>query len=151
MCREAVFDEQKAREFFLRARAKSNGESAYSDEKQLISQTNRLAEIDKLIQAAFEDRVLKNLPESVFKSLCEKYQSERCAIEEEVAKLQNRLNSGNKDEEDADEYISRLKSYGKCEELTREACLQLINFITVGEKDKDGGRKIHIYYQLKNF
>ena len=151
MCREAVFDEQKAREFFLRARAKSNGESAYSDEKQLISQTNRLAEIDKLIQAAFEDRVLKNLPESVFKSLCEKYHSERCAIEEEVAKLQNRLNSGNKDEEDADEYISRLKSYGKCEELTREACLQLINFITVGEKNKDGGREIHIYYQLKNF
>ena len=43
----------------------------------------------------------------------------------------------------------RLKRYAKCEELTREMCLQLIEFITVGERPADDKpREIHIYYKL---
>lgn len=151
MLNNVIIDEEKARESFIRGKAKSNEQNRYSDERQLKAYKSRLAEIDKLIQTAFEERVLKNMPESVCINLCDKYQKERAVLEEEIIKIEKRLAEASKDEADVDEYIRRLKKYGKCETLTREMCLQLIKFITVGEKNEiDGGRDIHIYYNLIN-
>ena len=142
-------DGEKAREAFIRGRARSNGRNRYSDGKQLEACKSRLAEIDKLIQTAFEDRVLNNMPESVCINLCEKYQKERDTVTEQIAKLEKRLEKRSNDEAEADEYVRRLKLYSGCESLTRETCLQLINFITVGEKNGQvGGRDIHIYYRI---
>ena len=148
MCGPIVIDEQRAREHFKRAREKSDECNAYSCGKQLKAKKSRLDEIDKLIEAAFEDRVLKNLPEGMCINLFNRYQSERTSVEREITRLEQSLNNGRREEE-ADGYIKKLKSYAKCEELTREICLQLINFITVGERTEDGGREIHIYYNLK--
>ena len=149
MLNMVTLDEAKARERFIRERARSSEQNRYSDEKQLKAYKSRLDELDKLIQTAFESRVLGNLPESVCASLCEKYQTEKVSVEEEIGKIQKRLAEASKDEEDVDEYIRRLKRYGSCEELTRETCLQLIEFITIGEKPAKGeNRMIHIYYKL---
>lgn len=143
-------DEQKARGNFIAGRARSNMQNAYSGERQLKACKSRLDELDKLIRTAFEDRVLKNMPESVCATLLDKYQKERAAVEEEIFKVEKRLAEASDGEKDADGYIKKLKSYAACESLTRELCLQLINFITVGEKNGDGGREVHIYYNLKN-
>ena len=51
----------------------------------------------------------------------------------------------------ADEFIRRLKAYMEIPELTREMCLELIEFITVDEcpgKYSKAPREIHIYYKL---
>lgn len=149
MLKTVTFDEGKARERFARERARSSAQNRYSDEKQLKVCKSRLAELDKFIQSAFEDKVLGNLPEGVCSSLCEKYQNKKISVEEEIGKIEKRLLKTSKDEEDADEYIRRLKRYGNCEDLTRETCMQLINFITVDEKPEKGeNRMIHIYYNL---
>ena len=49
-----------------------------------------------------------------------------------------------------DEFIRRLKHYTNVPELTRELCMELIEYITIGAKpgDKTGTREIHIYYKL---
>ena len=54
-----------------------------------------------------------------------------------------------------EEYIRRIKLYGSCPELTREMCLQLIEFITIDAKTERNNRwhspaprNIHIYYKL---
>lgn len=144
-------DGAKLKENFIRARQKSREQSAYSENRKLKAKKSRLSEIDRLIKTAYEDRVLKNMPESVLLNLLEKYGKERSDIEEEIVRIEKRLKGTQNDEGDADGYIKRLKSYCKCEKLTREICLQLINFITVGEKNKeDGSRDIHIYYRLKS-
>lgn len=52
---------------------------------------------------------------------------------------------------DIDEFIRRLKTYMQIPKLTREMCVELIEFVTV---DKRSGRyskeprEIHIYYKL---
>ena len=58
-------------------------------------------------------------------------------------------------EADVEEYIRRIKMYGSCPELTREMCLQLIEFITIDAKTERNNRwhspaprNIHIYYKL---
>ena len=144
-------DEEKAKERFMRERSKHNEQNRYSDEKQLKAYKSRLVELDKLIQTAFEERVLKSMPESVCISLCEKYQAERESVLTGIKELEKRLSKTNKDDYEAEEYIRRLKQYGYGESLTREMCLQLIDFITVGEKvEGKQERKINIYYKFLN-
>lgn len=149
MLTEVNMDEEKARERFIRTKTKSREQNRYSDERQLKVIKNRLAELDKLIESAFEEKVLGNLPESVCAKLCAKYQTERESLERNEEEIEQRLAEENKNEEDVDEYIRRLKEYGWCETLTREMCVQLIDFIIVGEKNNETNcRDIHIYYKL---
>ena len=54
------------------------------------------------------------------------------------------------DEQDIEEFIRRLKKYTDVQELTREMCLELIEYITVDEfvRYSSAPREIHIYYKL---
>ena len=146
MLKTATFDEEKARERFIRERTRSNGQNSDSEGKRLKACQSRLAELDRLIQTAFEERVLRNLPESVCVNLFEKYQKEKASVEEEIGKIEKRLSETSGDKDGIEEYLQRLKRYASCKELTREMCLQLIDFIMVGEKEDDKNRTIHIYY-----
>ncbi len=149
MLKEIKIDEEKLRNAFLRERAKSAQQCRGSDERSLKAYQTRLAELEKLIQSTFEERVLGNLPADVCKGLCEKYQKEKTAVEEKIAKIRNRLAEADECGDEADEYIKRVRAYTNCEKLTRETCLQLIEFITVGEKPENGTpREIKIYYRL---
>ncbi len=142
-------DEAKEKERFLRDRSEHGDKNRDRDESRIKACRTRLSELDKLIQSAFEAKVLNGLPESVFAELCEKYQVEKVSLLKTAAEIEERIAEPDKDLEDADKYVERLKSYYRCETLTREMCLQLIDFITVGEKhDVDGSRDIHIYYKL---
>ena len=147
---EVEIDETKVKERFLRERSKHTEQSRYSDEKQLKANKNRLVELDKLIQIAFEERVLGKMPESVCIILCEKYQAEKESVQRTIGEIEKRLAESNKDDEDAEEYIRRLKRYGKGESLTREMCLQLIDYIAVGQKVANNvEREIDIHYKFR--
>lgn len=142
-----TIDEETARNIFLREKVKHDEAGGRLYEKRLREKRIRLAEIDRLIEAAFEDRVLKNMPESVCLSLCGKYQKERTDLETEIAELEKKLADSSGGDADC-AYINALKAYAGCESLTREMCLRLIEFITVGEENC-GGREIHIYYNIE--
>lgn len=149
MLGEVKIDEEKAKEHFLSERAKSGRKNRISYETELLSLTDRLSELDKLIQTAFEDKVLGNLPESVCRDLCEKYQAEKDCTKGKIAKIAKRLAQEENSGGETESYLSRLRKYARCEELTREICLQLIEFIVVGKKtDDDAPRELHIYYKL---
>ncbi|MGN0813735.1 MAG: recombinase family protein [Candidatus Coproplasma sp.] len=148
-------DETKARNEFLKNKARRSTEAKAEDERQIKNAKKRLAELDLLIQSAFEEKVLKNMPESVCIALCDKYQKEKETVEKTISELEIKLADESKDQADVDEYIRRIKQYGKCEKLTREMCLQLIEFITVDAKKVHNNRwhpaaprNIHIYYKL---
>ena len=51
-------------------------------------------------------------------------------------------------EKDVEEFIKRLKKYTDVSELTREMCLELIEYITVDAYSADRPREINIYYKL---
>ena len=141
-------DGAKAKEQFLKEMYKQGERTRDFNEKRIREYANRLTELDRLIQSAFEERVLKNMPESVCINLCEKYQAEKEYIQTAMRELETKLAKTSSGDEEK-EYTALLKHYGKCETLTREMCLQLIDCITVGEKAKDSEeREIHIYYKF---
>ena len=149
MLGDVEIDEKKTKEYFLRERAKNGENNRLSAEKKLRALSNRLTELDKLIRSAFEEKVLGNLPDSVCINLCEKYQLEKEGAERQSAELKKQLAETECTDAEAEKYITLLKRYAKCEELTREMCLRLVALITIGEKPQDGGaRQIHIYYKV---
>ena len=143
-----VADEDYARKQFLSKKEQINAHQTAEEQKQLRDGKRRLEELKTLIPSIYEDKVLGKIPEDVCVSLLEKYQTEQKQLTEEVEQLEAKLNAVKQDEDDVEEFIKRLKKYTDVQELTREMCLELIEYITVDEYAKDRPREIHIYYKL---
>lgn len=143
-----VDNEEEARNRFLAQKAQVNERQTAEEKKRLIDGRYRLEELQKLIPSIYEDKVLGKIPEDVCINLLEKYQSEQKALSAQVEELEAKLSAEKQDEHDAEEFIRRLKKYTDVRELTREMCLELIEYITVDEYAADRPRDIHIYYKL---
>lgn len=143
-----VEDESEARRQFLAHKEKQNAHQTEAEQKRLREGKTRLAELETLIPSIYEDKVLGKIPEAVCVNLLEKYQAEQRALSAEVKALEEKLSAVQKDEQDVEEFIRRLKKYTDVQELTREIALELIEYITVDEYAADRPRDIHIYYKL---
>lgn len=146
-------DEKQAREEFLKRNGEISSRERKADQKRLNQANRRLLELDKLIASVYEDKVSERIPEEVCFSLLDKYQAEKNSLKDEIAVLERKASDTEKEQSDVDEFIRRLKSYMEVPELTREMCMELIEFITVDEcpgKYSKQPREIHIYYKLIN-
>ena len=143
-----VEDEESARKRFLSEKAQVNSRQTAEEQKHLQDAKYRLDELNKLIPSIYEDKVLGKIPEAVCVNLLEKYQAEQKVLSEDVETLEAKLSAVKQDEEDVEEFIRRLKKYTDVQELTREMCLELIEYITVDEYAAGRARDIHIYYKL---
>ncbi len=143
-------DEEKARSEFLKRKAKITMEQSRAETKRLSIAEKRLDELNRLLQSVYEDKVFGKIPEEVCAELIKKYQAERNTIADEVGVLRAKVSEVHNDEADVDEFIRRIRNYVAVKMLTREMCLELIEFITIGKvpKDKNELREIHIYYKL---
>lgn len=95
--------------------------------KDLKRSEKRIAELDKLIEAAFEEKVSGKIPESVCVKLIDKYSAEQTELKEKVAALSQGLEEVTQAKTDVDEFIRRLKTYFNSPALTREMCLAFIS------------------------
>ncbi|MBQ8940918.1 MAG: DUF4368 domain-containing protein, partial [Firmicutes bacterium] len=93
-------------------------------------------------------KVLRKIPEDVCVNLLEKYEAEKKELVNLVAELETSLSKFVQNEKDVDEFISRLKKYYDVETLTREMCLELIEYVTVDAYQDIKPREIHIYYKF---
>ena len=145
-----VMNDDKAREKYLARKRGMNSSQENLDRKHLHEIDSRLAELEVLIQATYEDKVLGRIPEKTCVNLLEKYQAESDRLTEEHTLLEQRTQTEQQDESDVDEYIRRLKSYAGAEQLTRQMALELIEYITLNENpnDRKTVRDIHVYYKL---
>lgn len=141
-------DEETARKIFLQRKEQLSDRRIKSERKSLEGKNKRLAELDGLIQCVYEDKAFGKVEEDICLNLLGKYQTERAALQTEIKGLQEQVAKADKNECEVDEFIRRIKKYINITELTREICLNLIEYITVDKFVKDKPRNIHIYYKL---
>ena len=79
---------------------------------------------------------------------CSAFAEEKKTLKAEYDEMNARCESERQDEEDVAEFISRLKRYAGATELTREMCLELIEYITLDAYVEGQPREIYIYYKL---
>lgn len=80
--------------------------------------------------------------------LIEKYEAEQKELSAEVSELEAKLSAIRQDEEDVELFMNRLKKYTDVQELTREMCLELIEYITLDAYVEGQPREIYINYKL---
>ncbi len=144
-------DEEKAKAQFLRKCEQISSEEATKDRKRANQISRRLTELERLIVSAYEDKVVGRIPEDIWVGLLNKYQDEKNELLTERSEIETRQANKSKEIADVNEFVRRLKSYMQVPTLTREMCMELIEFVTVdkcpGKYSKEP-REIHIYYKL---
>jgi hypothetical protein len=125
--------------------------NAKSDETKLKKSQRRVDELEKLIQSAYEDKVLGSLSVESFKKLAAKYEEERDELTAVIEEIKTRLAESDSDLADVDSFLSVMKKYVNIEQLDREILLELIDKIEVGEVYEENGTEIRdvvIHYRF---
>lgn len=114
----------------------------------------RLAELEKLVVATYEDKVKQAIPEAVCIQLMNRYEAERRDKLEQRTQLMAQLEATQEDEQTTEDWLSMIRDYAQLEELDRPTLLRLIKRIEVGEKyelDGETHRDIKIYYNFVGY
>lgn len=114
----------------------------------------RLPELDKLIQSAYEDKVLGRIPESVCVNLLNQYEAERREKQERYKELTGQLAASRETESSVDAWLDMMQDYAQLEELDRPTLVRLIQKIEISERypvDDHEERDIHIYYNFVGY
>ncbi len=146
-----ALDENKARQDFLRRCEQISSAETAQDRKRANQISRRLTELDRLIAATYEDKVGGKIAEDICVGLLNRYQDEKKRLQAELTEIQQRQSDTDRSKADVDEFIRRLKANMQVEVLTREMCMELIEFVTVDRcpgKYSKVPREIHIYYKL---
>lgn len=145
-----VADEREFRRTFLEHTARLADKNQADVKRELKRTERRVAELDKLISAAFEEKVAGKIPENVCLQLIDKYTAEQTELKERISYLTQGLEEKQRATTDVDEFIRRMKKHVNAPELTRELCLELFEKLVIGGKETVTGKpqEVHIYYKI---
>ena len=145
-----VADEAEFRRKYLEHTASLANKNQADVRKELLKAEKRLAELDKLIESAFEEKVAGKIPETVCVRLIDKYTAEQSELSERIKTIRQGLEDAEKAVTDIDEFIRRMKQYLYAPKLTRELCLDLFEKLVIGGKESVTGKpqEVHIYYKV---
>ena len=142
-------DELKAK--LLEKRAAASMEQTKAMQSTLTALDKRLVELEKLVQAAYEDKVMGKIHEAICVKLLKQYEAERAEKLESKHKLSAKLAESAANTKSIDDWFGVIQDYSQLETLDRPTLLRLINKIEVGEKSVTDGvteRTINIHYNF---
>ena len=148
--RLAVEDEDALREAVRKRRQATADAESQHNSKELHEGEKRLAQLETLISKTYEEKLLGTVPEELCVKMLNQYLDEQKMLREKVAVLKEKCETAEQAEKDIDRYIENIKKYVDIQELTRETCLELIEYIVIGDRpeSKDEDRQIHIFYKF---
>lgn len=120
-------------------------------EKSAKTLKKRLAELERLIRSAYEDKVLGKIPEDICVRLMAGYQSKQAEKSAQLKSVEKKLEEYRKAQEDVREWAALIRQYKDADILDRDMLLRLVDRIEVGEGYTVDGRKereIRIYYKF---
>ncbi len=110
-------------------------ETAKDSKKRLVKCQKRHAELDKLIQSIYEDKVSGSLSAKRFEVLSQQYEQEQEELEKQISELQNGLERFEVENAKADKFIEVVKKYTDFTELTAAMLNEFIEKIVVYEAE----------------
>ena len=148
--RYVIENEDEARQEFLRRKEKEGTKHLDDARKQLAKCRSRLTELKMMTQKVYQDKLLGKVPEDLCLETLGQFRAEEAELTEKVKSLTATLEQDSKARDDIEEFICRLKQYADAPELTREMCVDLIEYVVIGDrpKEKSTPRRIQIYYKF---
>ena len=145
---------EKLREKILAQKESAGREKLKTLQAELSAIDRRLPELDRLVQSAYEDKVLGKIPENLCVQLLNGYEAERKAKQERRRELTEQLAASWENEQSVDAWLDMVQDYYDLHELDRPTLMRLIQKIEISEKytvDDHEERDIHIYYNFVGY
>jgi len=114
----------------------------------------RRAELERLIQSLYEDKVNGKILEDVCARLINQYEAERRENAEQSQALTVQIESFQMEQSNTREWIDIIRQYRSLEAIDRDILTKLINKIEVGEREIIDGQKqreIRIHYKFVGY
>ena len=112
------------------------------------------AELERLIQSLYEDKVKGVIPEDVCARLISQYDVERQDMMERVESLSEQMGALQTGQENMGAWLELIRQHRNIETLDRDTALKLIDKIEIGEREIKGNQKqreIRIYYKFVGY
>ena len=127
-----------------------NESKAYERERRKL--TKRLAELDKVFAALYEDKVMERITERNFTIMSGKYEKEQLDADTRLKEIDAELAAKGITDKGAADFVSLIRQYHGITELTAATVNTLIDRITVSERKKNEDGKteqlITIFYKF---
>lgn len=150
----AQHDPEHMRALIPKQRNAALAEQTQTLRASLTALDKRIAELDKLVVAAYEDKVAGRIPEALYIQFLTRYENERREKLAERTVLTAQLDARQEDEKSVDDWIELIRDFAYLDTLDRPTLLRLINRIDVGERREENGqqvRDIKIHYNLVGY
>ncbi|MDR0491214.1 MAG: DUF4368 domain-containing protein [Oscillospiraceae bacterium] len=111
----------------------------------------RCAEIDRIMEQLYEDKVAGGLTDARFRKLADKYEAEQHVKEKAISESKAELERLSVNRKDTFAWLELIRNYTDIQELDRVVLGELIEKVTVGEAQVIDGVKhmeITIYYRF---
>ncbi len=108
-------------------------------EKSLRDAESRIAFIETAGKQLFEEKVIGNVPDGMFKKMLAEYQSELEVLSDKAAELRRQIQDSRNDRADVQRWLNLIKECATIDRLDRATAYQLIDQVSVHEQCDDCG------------
>ena len=122
--------------------------------KRLAQAEKRIGELDRLFIKIYEDNAKGNLSDERFAMMSKTYEDEQAHLKVEIVNLQKEVEVQERQIENLEQFIQRVRRYTTLTELTPYALRELVKAVYVEAPDKSSGKrkqKVHIEYDLVGY
>ena len=138
----AEYDRDRLVAQITRLKDKETRSRLSSYEQELKTATVRVSELEKLMQNLYEDKCKGVIPQTVFQTLMQKYESERAEKSAVLPELEQKVRAQRGNRQDADRWTDIIRRYTEITELDETILFELVDRIEVGETQKQGDLRI---------
>ena len=133
-------------------KTKRSGEDTLrKNEKELSEAMNRLAEIDRIINRLYEDKLVGELSAERFASMLAGFETEQAGLRSRCEELRTAIAADKEKTDSAVRFIRLVRQFTEISELTTEIAVTLIEKIIVSQAEKVNGQqqqRIRIIYNF---
>ncbi len=125
-----------------------------SSEAAIRGHKKRLGELDCLFIRIYEDNVAGRITDEKFSMMSKTYEDEQAQLKVEIQTLQQEIEIQERQIENLEQFIQRVRKYEDLDELTPYALRELVKAIYIEAPDKSSGKRhqgIRISYDLVGF
>lgn len=134
----------------VRMKDKEQHSRLVSYEQELKATSARVRELEKLMENLYADKCAGVVPQSVFQTLIQKYETERAQKSAALPDLEQKVKAQQGNRYNADRWMEIIRRYTEIENLDETILFELVDRIEVGETEKQGTIrvcKVKVFYR----
>jgi site-specific DNA recombinase len=137
----AITDEKKLMDRLMSFSGQERRNEKAAQEKILRDATNRISFIEDASKRLFEEKIIGNVPDSLFKKMLADYERELSELEDKSADIRQCIKEEASGESDVKKWMGLIKDCVCIGRLDRATAFQLIDHVDVHEQTDENGHK----------